>query len=259
MRKFKHTNPFYCDPPGAFREILEHPIHRDSKSIEQATFKEHRFAFYYWYKWWGKLKKENKITQPPILISIDYHRDLAGPSEREKNELLKIEGYDDSDLAIFCWARMNTQNDGHILSAAFLNIIGDIILLKSQKSFDGEKELNFLDYTGNKHFIYEFEDVNRFESFIVKYKTENIFFDIDLDYFISKAGHYMNSEGYEVMSKNKIASIINPSRPYMKKIYDHIEGFTIATEQKHCGGVINSFKILSVIEKQLFNDGKKWK
>ena len=259
MKKFKFTNPFYCDPPGVYREILAHPIYQETKAIEQATFKEHRFAFYYWYKWWKNLNKETNILHLPTLISIDYHRDLAGPSEREKKELLEIESYNDSELAMFCWSRMNTQNDGHILSAAFLNIIGDIILLKSQSSFDDEKELSWIDNYGNKHFIYEFEDVDHFESFIMQYKTEKIFFDIDLDYFISKPGNYMYSEGYIVMSEKEISTIINPSRLYMKKIYEYIEGFTIATEQKHCGGVVNSYKILSVIESQLFNDGKKWK
>lgn len=259
MKEFYHTNPDYCDPPGAFSEILAHPIHRKTKAIEQATFKEHRFAFFYWSKWLKELKTKTDILNPPTLISIDYHRDLAGPNESEKKELLEIEKYNNSELALFCWARMNPLNDGHILSAAFINIIGDIILLNKNESFVHKDELSYKDHFGNKHFIYEFDNLNHFESFISDYQTENIFFDIDLDYFISTRGHYMNEEGYIVMSDKEISSIINPSRTYIKKIYKHLEGLTIATEQKHCGGTVNSFKILSVIENQLFSDGKKWK
>jgi len=259
MRKFKSTNPCYCDPPGAFREILSHPVLPESKAIEQATFKEHRFAFFYWYKWYKDLTKLSHSVKPPTLITIDYHRDLAVPSDREKTELLEVERFSDSELAIFCWARMNTQNDGHILSAAFLNIIGDIILLKQQDRSVDKEDLTFIDNYNNKHNIYEFDNIDKFESFILSYETENIFLDIDLDYFISHPGHYMHSEGYITMNDDEISNIINPSRPYLKKIYNFLEGITIATEPKHCGGIINSCKILFSIENQLFSDGKKWK
>ena len=160
MTKIKHTNPNHCDPPGAFREIISHPIFVESKAIEQATFKEHRFAFFYWYKWWKKLRKKYNIEKPPTLITIDYHRDLAGPNDLEKDELLEINEFNESELAMFCWARMNTQNDGHILSAAYLNIIGDIILLKQQKGFDRKEDLYFVDHLDNKHNIYEFEEID---------------------------------------------------------------------------------------------------
>ena len=110
---YKYSNPNYCDPPGALRAILSHPYLGESKSIEQATFKEHRFAFYYWYRWWNKLQNVNQ--KPPTLISVDYHLDLAKPNISEENELLELDGISESDLAYFCWARMNSINNGHIL------------------------------------------------------------------------------------------------------------------------------------------------
>ena len=93
----------------------------------------------------------------------------------------------------------------------------------------------------------------------MSYDTNNIFLDIDLDYFISQTGNHMNGKGFVTMTGDEITKIINPNRDYIKKIYNYLEGITIATEQKYCGGNINSFKILSTIENIFFNDGKEWK
>ena len=259
MRNFTHTNPYYCDPPGSFVEILSHPTLGGTKAIQQATFNEHRFSFYYWQKWWKELRIKYNMEVPPTLVSIDYHRDLAGPDDIEKLELLEVEDYNLSDLGLFCWAKMNSLNDGHILSAAYLNIVGDIILLKQQEGYDEEEALYFKDHYGNKHNIFEFDEIDKFEEFILKYKTDRIFFDIDLDYFISNVGNYMDGKGYIVMSNKEISDILNPDRNYMRKIYNALEGITIATEPKHCGGMLNSNKILSTIEATWFSDGKVWK
>ena len=128
MKEFKHSNPDYCDPPGAFRDILAHPFDKINKSIEKVVFKEHRFAFFYWVRWYRELLKKGRVINPPLLVTIDYHRDLAS-SESEKEELNDIDKYNLAKLVQFCWTRMNPMNDGHILSAAYLNIIGDIVLL----------------------------------------------------------------------------------------------------------------------------------
>ena len=260
MKSFEHISPDYCDPPGSFVEIIPHPIMKDTKAIEQATFKEHRFSFFFWLKWYRKLEEAKKISASPTLISIDYHRDLAGPNNNEKKELLKTTSYNLSELANFCWAQMNPLNNGHILSAAYLNIVGDVILLRQETAGSNDTDQSdFEDFNENRHNVHEFRSVNEFESFVVNYRTDHIFFDIDLDYFIEDVGDYMNGTGYRTMSEEDISAIIDPSRPFLKKIYQHLEGFTVATEQKHCGGIINSSIILCTIERQLFSGGKNWK
>jgi len=259
MKEFTHTNPDFCDPPGAFSEILAHPFYKGEKAIEQATFKEHRFAFFYWYKWWKNLVSKENIEEPPTLITLDYHRDLFSPNDREKKELLEVEKLNEADRAYFCWARMNPQNDGHILSAAYLNVIGNIILLKHQEGLEDNNKLSFEDYKGNKHEIFEFTCVKDFADFILGYETNHIFLDIDLDYFISETGDYWSSEGYIPMNESEISGIINPSSEYFKKIYKHLEGITIAKEPKHCGGNVNSCHILQAVEKSMFTEGKKWR
>ncbi|GAB6283505.1 MAG: hypothetical protein STSR0008_22780 [Ignavibacterium sp.] len=258
MKEFKHTNPDYCDPPGAFREILAHPIYLETKAIEKVIIKEHRFAFFYWIKWYRELIKKTKLDNPPVLITIDYHRDLAS-SDGERSELEEVDKYNLSELAMFCWARMNPLNDGHILSAAYLNVIDDIILLKQQESFDDSEDLVFNDKFNNEYHIYEFDNFIDLEKHVLNTNYQRVFFDIDLDYFIKEEGIYLSREGWTIMSNEKIKEIINPKSDFMKWIYNRIEGFTIATEPAYCGSLLNSFRILSVIEEQLFDEDGHWK
>jgi hypothetical protein len=258
MIEFQHTNPDHCDPPGAYKEILEHPIYRVTKAIEKVTIKEHRFAFFYWVKWYRELEKKLKSKMPPSLISIDYHRDLAR-SSAEFAELKGVEGFNLSELAMFCWARMNPLNNGHILSAAYINIIGDILLLKQQKTSVDPSDLVFEDKFKNKHHIYEFENIDDLKLQLNKKDISKVFFDIDLDYFIEKEGVHLKKQGWKLMSEDKIREIINPKSLLFKWIYERIEGITIATEPGYCGGLLNSYKIYSIIDEQLFDRDGHWR
>jgi len=258
MAEFKHSNPDYCDPPGAYRDILAHPFDKINKSIEKVVFKEHRFAFFYWMKWYKELLGKEKIKNPPLLVTIDYHRDLAS-SESERDEIKDVEKYNLSDLAMFCWASLNPMNDGHILSAAYANIIGDIVLLKRQIGIDDMDDKPFIDKDNNEHKIFEFTDVNEFEKFLLGRKESNLFFDIDLDYFIISEGNFSERDSWEIMDEKGIKEIINLDRPFVKWILERIEGFTVATEPDYCGGIQKSCKILSIIEEQFFTFDGEWR
>ena len=258
MRDFIHTSPDHCDPPGAFVDILAHPHDKINKSLEKVVIKEHRFSFFYWMKWYRELLKKRRISSPPLLVTIDYHRDLLF-SQGEKEDLNDVSEYNFSDLALFCWAKMNSQNDGHILSAAYLNIIGDIVLLKRQGGVDDSDEKPFLDKFGNKHNIIEFNDVSKFEKHLLSRNEEHVFFDIDLDYFITSEGNFSERDSWEMMEESEIREIINIERPFIKWILKYIEGYTIATEPDYCGGIFKSCKILTIIEEQLFTANGEWK
>lgn len=258
MIEFKHSNPDYCDPPGAFRDILAHPFDKINKSIEKVVIKEHRFAFFYWMKWYKELAQKRRITKPPLLVTIDYHRDLAS-SQGEKEELKGIENYNLSELALFCWARMNPLNDGHILAAAYKNIIGDIVLLKRQTGFDNLDGKPFKDYDNNDHRIFEFTDVVEFEKYLLNRNDSSVFFDIDLDYFIVSEGNWGERDSWKMMEEQEIKKIINHNRPFINWVLERIEGYTIATEPDYCGGIMKSCKILSILEEQLFTFNGDWK
>ena len=256
----KNVNPHHCDPPGAYVEILPHPIDTKSKALEKVMIKEHRFAFFYWYKWCSELAERHPNAKPPILITFDYHRDLAAPNTREQSELDQVSSLDLSDVALFCWARMNQLNDGHILSAAYLNIIDDIYLLKNQNNMrPDERKSEFIDKYGNRHMVYEFARLEEFQAAIIERDRDNALLDIDLDYFIEAEGEYMSRKGWEVSADEKIKSIIDPSSLLFRWLYKRIMGITIATEPRYCGGIINSFRILNVIENQLFDEEGNWR
>ena len=79
----------YLKLPNADYTIIEHP-NAQNDSIEIGLVKDHRFVFYFWFKWWKETNRqlENNIIKAPSLITIDWHRDLCAPCEIEKQDLI---------------------------------------------------------------------------------------------------------------------------------------------------------------------------
>jgi hypothetical protein len=76
-------NDRFVLPPGCQYQIISHPSGAD-RAFEVAVFQEHRFAFFYWLKWRFELGPD---APPPLLVSLDWHEDLAVPCGRECDEL----------------------------------------------------------------------------------------------------------------------------------------------------------------------------
>jgi hypothetical protein len=255
---FNNINPYECDPPGTFHEVVSHPAGED-RSIEKAVIMEHRFAFFFWMKWRNAFREDGWLRQdPPTLVTIDWHRDLAPPPDDLRTKLEQLNQSNLSNVANFVWAQFDQTNDGHILCAAWLDLVGDIILLKNSAR---EMQDTFVDKTGSKHSIYEFEDYDRFEDFLLKRDDQNIFFDIDLDYFIhgksSPAGYH--SENFRPYSDEEIKRVINYKNPGFQHILPKIDGLTMALEPSYCGGISNSCKILQIVNDQLFDEKNNWR
>src|SRR3989339_636000 len=115
-------------PANTDYQIITHPSGDLSISIEIALFNEHRFAFYYWIKW----KNEKKSNRIPDLITFDWHQDLFYPNETEKNELNNLDIKKLGDVSYYSWAKLNPQNDGHILAATYLNQLNNIWVVCKQ-------------------------------------------------------------------------------------------------------------------------------
>lgn len=107
-------------PPGSYYDIVAHPIDR-RRAIEVAIVQDHRFAFFYWLKWRNKQAGQRN---PPALISLDWHQDLAQPCDLECEWLSTLDTADYKAVGYFCWDKLHALNDGHILAAAYLNLIG---------------------------------------------------------------------------------------------------------------------------------------
>lgn len=241
-------NPYYIVPPGSNKQILSHPK-KTNGVVELAIFQEHRYAFFYWLKWTREEKKEN----PPCLVSLDWHQDLCFPCDTEKEWLSQLDQSNDGDVALFSWAKLAGNNDGHILCAAYLNLIGDIYIhCRQEPFFDCWEDEELIDVYGNKHIIKKFKTFDSLEKHMLTTEENNVYFDIDLDFFTKD--NPLNGKGkkFTYMTKNEINKILSDERPLIKWIFERLCGFTIATEPEHCGGLLKSNKFLNIISKLYF-------
>lgn len=252
---YDNVEPHQCNPPGTFREVVEHPGSID-RTIEKVIIMEHRFAFFFWMKWRNNLQEEGILQQPPTLITIDWHRDLAPPTDGQKAKLEKLDQANLSDVSNFVWAQFDQTNDGHILCAAWLDLIGDIILLKNSAS---EMEDTFTDMNGKEHRIFEFRAYDRFEDFLLQRDDEHIFFDVDLDYFIHGKGKRYYSEDFHRYTDKEIKNVMDSENPVFQHILPNIEGMTFALEPGYCGGISNSCQIMDVVNSQFFDEKNEWR
>lgn len=251
---FQH--PDIVSPCGSLVDIVSHPIQHQTKSIEVATFNEHRYAFFFWNKWLLNLRKKNNETKSPALVSLDWHQDLVYPNKSEKQLLKELDLANKGEVSLFCWAKLNPLNDGHIMAAAYLNLIGNVYINCRQGRFDDDwKDETIVDIYGNLHLIKKFKDYSALESTLLKSNEDAVFFDIDLDYFTLKNGLSDGKFKFTYLSDKEIVALLSPNRPLINWIFERIEGFTIALEPQHTGGLLQSNKYLGLLDKIYFNPG----
>lgn len=248
----EHPDVVNLMPPGTYLETIAHPGDR-SRNIELAIFKEHRFAFYFWNRWSVELTDK---SHAPTLVTIDWHRDLAPPSPDEKRALDKLNLSGQDEVSRFIWSGLDTHNDSHLLSAAYLNIIGDIILLKN---YGEPAENKYEDRFGNKHCVYEYKSYENFEEAVLTQKSGSYYLDIDLDFFVKGKVYSHQLEEVTIYSDEEIADVIDNKSALFKHLYAGLEGITIATEPRYCGGILKSHHILEKVLGKLFTDELKWK
>lgn len=252
----------YLSLPNSDYAIMGHP-NGTNNAIEIGLVQDHRFVFYFWFKWWKnrsrKLDKDNE--KAPSLITIDWHRDLCAPCEIEKKDLevLNLESY--KEVALFSWDKLNPLNDGHILAAAYLNFIGDIYVLCKQVGFEEE---SFTDRWGNEHKVICFDKKEDLYQELEKTTIDEVYFDIDLDYFTNCSDSCGGGEDLALMEDKEIISLLEPHSNLIKWILKRTEGMTIATEPKWCGGLSNSNRIYNLLDntlfvKNLFSKNAEWK
>lgn len=234
-------------PPGTFYDILGHPTGRN-QAVEVAVVYEHRFAFYYWMRWWFKFKEKSE-GKMPILVSIDWHEDLAGPNGSEQTDLVELNTADAREVALFTTYKLCPLNDGHILAAAYLNLISDIYVLCKQRN---DESFDFVDRFGNTHKVIILHDVN---DFVMSLEGAQAEFDIDVDYFTETDEACGGGEDIVLVDDDDITKLIAPDSDLMKWISERLKGMTIALEPEYCGGLRNSNHIFEVIDRTLFKPG----
>ncbi len=240
-------NPYSIAPPGYNRQYVAHPIN-DGGSVEIAIFQEHRYAFYSWLKWTNEKKKV------PSLVTLDWHQDLFAPDSLEKEWLLGLNQGDDAEVSFFCWAKLAGNNDGHILSAAFLNLIGNVYVHCRQGRFAKNIEIReLIDHLGNIHLIKIFKEYTDLENELLNSEENAVYFDIDLDYFTLENNTSNDKQRFTYLTTKQINELLAPSRPLINWIFERLEGMTIATEPNCTGGLLKSNKLLEKINNMYFH------
>lgn len=258
--EIEFRNPYLIEPPGSLRQILSHPS-RDNDAVELALFNDHRYAFFYWNKW----VREKNLSNPPCLVSLDWHQDLCSPCETEKKWLEELDLSNDAEVSAFSWAKLAGNNDGQILSAAYLNLVGNIYVHCRQAPFSGcWEDEHLIDKFGNIHLIKKFQKFEELETFLLHSTEGRVFFDIDLDFFVLDSGLHNSTFKFTYLKEEIIKEILHFERPLIKWIFNRLQGFTIATEPEHCGGLLKSNKFLEIINQlyfkpELFSPSANWK
>lgn len=235
----------YIRPPGCYYDILQHPSGAN-RAVEVAVVQDHRFAFFFWLKWKNRLGTNHA---PPALVSLDWHEDLTAPAESECEDLQVLDQHDYREAAFFCWDKLNPLNDGHILAAAFLDLVGDIFVVRKQHGTNSE---SFYDSSGKPHYIHCFDSIGDLLSSNALRAQNSVFFDIDLDYFTESPEPCGGGKNVTLVSAEDIAQALHPNGELLSWIHPRLEGMTIATEPEFCGGFINSNNLFATVTGALF-------
>lgn len=253
-----HLTP--TDPPGCLTEIVMRPSGLKD-AMEIGIVQEHRFAFFYWLKWYQNNKSK---SLPPNLLTVDWHNDVGGPADFFPEIINKLDCSNTTELTIFSWCGLRQLNDGHIAPAIFLNAINDVYVILKQEHHQNETYL-LEDKFGNQHKVHYYDTA---EEFIDKHEQDTdhpLLLDLDLDYFTEqKDRENPTYRDIKLVSDQEIRNLMNNNSRFMQWAFKRMCGMTIALEPKYCGGIHNCLRILDIVgsclfEPSLLHDEGRWK
>ena len=245
-------------PPGCFSQFVLQPTDV-SPAMEIGIVQEHRFAFFYWLKWWHEQQANNKIKFPPNLVTVDWHNDVGNDSDFCPDIINKLDYSNTTELALFCWCGLRPLNDGHIAPAMFLNAINNVYVILKQGEELRKNNINPRHYAvtdkfGNQHMVHYYSTVDEFLDAHEHDKFHPFIFDLDLDYFTEYYGeNHPDLPARNPVSNQTIRAVVKNDSRFMQWLFPRMCGMTIALEPKYCGGVNNCLRILDVISSCLFD------
>ncbi len=258
-------NDDYVTPPGSLTELLAHPFFSETDTVELSIFNDHRYAFFFWNKWTLKRKRGKQKTKPPCLVTLDWHQDLLWPNNTEKKWLDSLDTDSNKDVAYFAWANLNPLNDGHIMAATYLNLIGDVYVHCRQGTLESSwANKLFKDKYGNTHTVRKFKSFEALEECMLASKESKVYFDIDLDFFTLNNPYNGVGKTFTYLTEVEIRNMLAKERPLIEWIFQRLQGFTIAIEPEHSGGFLKASRLLNLISKIYFkpalfsNYGDNW-
>ncbi len=117
---------------------------------------------------------------------------------------------------------------------------------------------------GNTHRIKKFKTLKDIEQHLLITTENQVYFDIDLDFFTINNPYSGKGNKFTYMTKQQIVNLLSVDTPFIQWIFKRLVGFTIATEPKHCGGILQSNKILDTInmiyfKPDIFTENCNWR
>ena len=245
-----HWSP--TTPPGCFTEIVRQPSGLNA-AMEIGIVQEHRFAFFYWLKWYQEQQAKDTTSLPPNLVTVDWHNDVGCNSDFIPEIISKLNYSNNSELAMFSWCGLRQLNDGHIAPAMYLNAINDVYVILKQEHQQSQT-YPFNDKFGNQHTVHYYYTTDEFLDNHERDKFHPLIFDLDLDYFTEyNQEDHPDPQGHNLVSNEEIGNFFKNDSRFMQWLLAHMCGMTIALEPKYCGGMHNCLRILDVVSSCLFD------
>lgn len=235
---------------------------RNQRSVEIGFVVEHRFAFAYWinckqnliYNLRTRKMTPDKKFQPPDLVSWDWHDDSGADADCDPKELEQLDQRNESEVALYCWTSLPSNNDGQMLPAIWLNAIGNVYIVQKQR--DEEECIDFSreyeDRYGRPHQIRYFRTHEEMAASFEETNTGNgVIWDLDMDFFVTEEGG--GKDFAPLVSKRSISSMLSYKKPWMQLILQNLKAITIALEPSYTGGLSQSLELYQAWEKALFD------
>lgn len=229
--------PGSLDVPGAITNWANNPWSRADRAVPIAVVHEHRFAFAYWNKW------RRGLQVRPTLLTIDWHAD-TGSNGDDLLDAVNLD--DDSEVALFCWSQLSPNNDGQICAAAWLDVIGDVVVLCKQ---DDPDAYDYRTRSGSSCFTIV-RDRAEFLCRAIEIDCP-VILDIDLDYFTSSDDPSGGGPS-ATLALDGMGDLLRPDGSLLTAIGPRLLGLTIATEAEFCGGFQASAEILAGLDDTMF-------
>ncbi|BDV43388.1 hypothetical protein GURASL_23110 [Geotalea uraniireducens] len=253
----------WLEPPGCETEFTAQPGN-DCTCCTVGIVHEHRFAFYYWALYSSERDKHRPL---PALITLDSHDDVGVPGEIDVEDLDTLHLSNRTELGLFAWTRLRRLNDGQILPALYLNLFSDVYVLMNNEEDREEflssfEEQQLKDRYGNVHTVKYYQQVDQLMQNLPS--DIPVFLDIDLDFF-AVDNPAKDRLGSEILRPDDfIKSFLSIDGPFFGPLLKRIVGLTIALEPKYCGGLLNSLRVLDILNRELFDgtlctDDCKWR
>jgi hypothetical protein len=233
-------------PPGTYYSIVSQPHGKRPDAMEVAVMHEHRFAFFFWARW------TQRRSSAPDLISLDWHQDLALPDAEEKRLLEALPLQQETVVSIASWAELHQQNDGHILAAAYLGLLGDIYVVQKQRD---EVTPLFQDRHGHEHHVFCFQTEEELLDVVNRRNVEDVYFDIDLDFFTESKEPSGGGENVTLVTRDEVRRLLDPAGRLMAFVFPRLRGMTLALEPEFCGGLRNAHRLFEWVDTTLFDPG----